>query len=351
MLTPEKNNNNNATGSSLSEDFQAAKHAKLSDIEARAIKLDLTSASPAEEKSLTPPLTTTITTTTTSDNSDNSDNNAVRVIEGQRVVYRAYRLSAEYDDVRQVYPSISLFELIVHQIPLNVRVKKWYRTHPDQPVLMTLGEDRTVVRPAEIRYYSDSPSAVYNYNILVDRLTARRFFNVPEYELQEWKDSCRAEADAVLVEEPLTGYGGGVILQILSATNEIDLLHPVLPMSRPELSRDEYDRHNYSVSFESVPAKSCAFLDCALHYKDIEVLEQPVIVKLGSSLYDHEVVAATQRYRARLRKKLRHLRLMKTALLAIDMTTSTLDVLDTLDQADDANKDSNSNNNNNNNNS
>jgi hypothetical protein len=116
-----------------------------------------------------------MTTTTATPSSDNEVTSVV--IEAQLIRYKAYSLSGdEYDSIREIHSRISLFELTAHRVPLNVRVKKWYQMHQNEPLLVTTSLDKLVTRPPEQKYYSDAvPNQRPSYNILVDRLHCQEY--------------------------------------------------------------------------------------------------------------------------------------------------------------------------------
>jgi hypothetical protein len=110
-------------------------------------------------------------------------------------------------------------------------------------------------------------------------------------------------------------------------------MHPVCANSYPEGSRDEFERHNYTISYTAVD--NCMALDCPLCFHEIQILNPPQIVILGLPLTDPQVVEANMRHRERRRKRAKQLQFIKTALQTIAVTNATFDVLDNIDEAED----------------
>lgn len=91
---------------------------------------------------------------------------------------------------------------------------------------------------------------------------------------------------------------------------------------------EEYEdkRENYVISFS--PAYGCHYLDCSLCYS--ELLNLSHIVVIGKSLHDPDVREANMRYLEGKRKRVKELRLIRSAMQAMMITTNTLSVLDSL---------------------
>ena len=178
---------------------------------------------------------------------------------------------------------------------------------------MITGSDKIVQQVLEPRFYSDLG---VTHNLLTSKLYARRFFHVKSYELDEFLQE-RQEPDVILIDESLPGIA--IVRKIATTTGEVGLLHQVVAMSNPESSTDEFERHNYTISFELIP--QCGYLDCPLCYREIEILQQSELLTVGKSRYDPDVLEATKRYRDRRKKnKLRHLKLMRLAMQAMALT-------------------------------
>jgi hypothetical protein len=139
------------------------------------------------------------------------------------------------------------------------------------------------------------------------------------------------EPDVKIVAAPLPGIA--IVREIFIATNEENLMHPVVAMSSPERGRDQFERHNYTISFEPIP-KSCQFLDCPLCYRELEILQEPELLTIGKSRYYPDVIEATKRYRERRKKRAKELQFIKTAMHAMMMTNSMLDILYNTDDID-----------------
>ena len=112
----------------------------------------------------------------------------------------------------------------------------------------------------------------------------------------------------------------------------LDWKRALIYFERPDAARNEYDRHNYSISFQA--PEQCGFLDCALCSRDVTVINPLVLVTLGKSLFDPEVQAATARYQQRMASRLKQLHLMLLAILTIALTNATFEALDAGDDGD-----------------
>jgi hypothetical protein len=111
-------------------------------------------------------------------------------------------------------------------------------------------------------------------------------------------------------------------------------MHPVIANSYPEGSKDEFERHNYTISYTAV--EDCGFLDCPLCYREIEILQQPELLTVGLSRFDPSVLEQTKKYRNRRKqKKLNHLKLMRLALQAMEVSQTIMKADDDDDDDDD----------------
>jgi hypothetical protein len=126
--------------------------------------------------------------------------------------------------------------------------------------------------------------------------------------------------------------GIAIVREIFTATNEDSLMHPIVAMSIPEASRDQFQLHNYTISFE--PVTDCGYLDCLLCYWEIEILDQPEVLTIGKSRYDPYVLEATKKYRKSRRKRIKELRFIKMTMQTIAVTNATFEVLDNIDYDD-----------------
>lgn len=66
--------------------------------------------------------------------------------------------------------------------------------------------------PQEVRYYNDFPDPQdvtgvlgASYTLLVEKLHARRFFNVAKYDLEQFQFDAMQEPDVKIVAAPLPG--------------------------------------------------------------------------------------------------------------------------------------------------
>ncbi|HEX6281476.1 MAG TPA: hypothetical protein VFZ67_04555 [Nitrososphaera sp.] len=146
--------------------------------------------------------------------------------------------------------------------------------------------------------------------------------------------------ELILIKDPISGVA--IISEIFQASKKNEILHPSYQdMTAEDNARSastpeerEYLLHNWSTSFSNVA--NCDHQDCPLCLRGdgITILEEPMLVTIGKSLYAPEVQAATKRFRLARRRRKKHLQLMKLAMQSILISNSTFDALDAIDEKD-----------------
>jgi hypothetical protein len=157
------------------------------------------------------------------------------------------------------------------------------------------GGEKIVTTITQPRYFSDKAAEIGSkpYMILPTKLTARRFENTLQFDLDEWKTEAAADAKTVLIESsPIPGIAP--VREILVASGEEPLMHEVVSEAEPE------NPHNYSISY--IPIGCRSMLDCSLHFADIRILPEPVILRIGTSVYDAEIIEINKKYASRRKR-------------------------------------------------
>lgn len=167
--------------------------------------------------------------------------------------------------------------------------------------------------------------------LVVTKLIKRRFRSALQFYIDQYKaensntsSSNDDDSNVIFLETPIPGIAP--IREILTVTREEHLMHDVIAQSDPSHeATNEYEHHNYSISFEPVNCKSK--VDCSLHFAEVEILPEPETFIVGASRYDEEVIKINKKQREH-RKRVKELKMMKTYLEALQIMNITYEVLD-----------------------
>jgi hypothetical protein len=161
--------------------------------------------------------------------------------------------------------------------------------------------------------------------IVPTKLIKRRFLGpVLQFDIDQYQTENSGDEDIVFIENSIPAIA--VITEILTVTRELHLMHEVVAQSEPEReAKDDYDRHNWTISYEPINCVSKA--DCSIHFAEVRELIPPEIVIPGLPKNHPRVIAANQK-QANRRKRLKKLKIMKAALKAMQVMNLTWDVLD-----------------------
>jgi hypothetical protein len=228
--------------------------------------------------------------------------------------YRAYRVGL-LDSRREVFNFIDLWEIECKIIPARKNNFEWHKQNNVSKPLVTMGADKNVIQIMEPRYYSESIAG--GHAVLPVTEWKRRFHEVPSIDLEGWISESNQESDVVMVQGPIAG--NAVISEVLQQTGEFENLHLSAATSNPEFDAGlDYDaRHNFSRSYELI---QCNRPDCSRCYAEIEILPETELFAVGNPRYSFENVEATNRYRARRKRILNQMKLMRLAMQAVEVT-------------------------------
>ena len=244
------------------------------------------------------------------------------------VKYRAYSTRGRRDNRRETFDIVDLWELHVKRYPLHKENFDWQRRNPNEKPLVLVGGEKRVTLVHEPRYYQETGA---DYVAVPTQLIKRRFHNVSEIEISEFIEDAKLEDSGidVMLEQPISGIAS--VREILEASAEGHLLHPVVASADPEFEgKDEYERHNYTITFEPV---SCGYMDCSLDVDKVNEFLEPQFFLLGESIHSQEFKQARLKYRER-KMRIKKLKKMRTFLKAMTVLDSTWAVLDGLDAID-----------------
>jgi hypothetical protein len=229
---------------------------------------------------------------TTTTNNHQTNNNEK---EGEEVVlYRAHSLGRKkrtqaYDD--WVYSYVDMYELHATKYPLRTENYRYYRqSHPNDPVIVNAYDNyydlnnnkRRIITLYEPQSFSERAVAVGAaplYMIVPTKLIKRRFKDTLQFDIDSYKDDNfqTENPNIIFLEFPIPGISP--IREILTVTREIDLMHEAVPQSEPEAGKSDYDRQNYTISYE--PVRCFSKVDCPLHFSPVKLLNPPEIVIPG----------------------------------------------------------------------
>jgi hypothetical protein len=260
------------------------------------------------------------------------------------IIYRAHTLGRKYRsktyDNELVYSYADLYELHATKYPLRSENYRYYRqSHPNDPVIVNaydsyydLNNDRRrIIKLQEPTSFSEraiSIGAAPSHMIVPTKLVKRRFKDTLQFDVDSYKDDNFRPEDpnVVFLEFPIPGIAP--IREILTVTGEESLMHEVIAQSEePESSKSDYDRQNYSISYE--PVRCFSKLDCPLHFAPVQELNPPEIVILGLAKEDPEVIAANKKFAAR-RKRVKTLKIIQRYMKALQIMDLNMLIMDNM---------------------
>ncbi len=147
------------------------------------------------------------------------------------------------------------------------------------------------------------------------KLIKRRFLTILQLDVDQYKAENSTDPNVIFLEEPIPGIAP--IREILTVTREEPLMHEVIAQWDTSEARTEYDRHNYSISFE--PVECFDKLDCSLHWSEVEHLPETQTFIIGASRYDPEVIAMNNKKQSERRAWVKELQLWRDYLLASEL--------------------------------
>jgi hypothetical protein len=188
-----------------------------------------------------------------------------------------------------------MFELHVTKYPVRDVNFTWHLQNSLEKHVMLKGEERRVTTITEPKYFTELAASIGSapYMLLPTQLIKRRFLGpVLQYDVDQYKAENSADENVIFIEDPLPGIA--IVREILTVTREFELLHEAVAVSEPD------DLNSYNVSFEPIPCRSK--LDCPIHFSDVRILPESVILRIGASIYDPEVIEANKKYAARRKR-------------------------------------------------
>jgi hypothetical protein len=176
------------------------------------------------------------------------------------------------------------------------------KMNPNLKPVFLVGENDRVLLLKEPRYWQSEGN---DYVVVITKLISRMFLNVSEDpDLVEYiAENTAEDSEYIFIEQSISGVS--VCREILQATNEEHLMHPVVGDSDPEQEEKEVNRYNYTITYQPV---SCDSPDCSLDWTEIQELKQPKLLILGESIHDDEKITEMNARYAKRRKLFRYKR-------------------------------------------
>src|SRR5687768_6265047 len=106
-----------------------------------------------------------------------------------------------------MYDAIDIYTLSANKIDLNHEIVDYYESHPDDPIIATVGEEK------RIKIINRDSRIPGDHIIVPMSLTMKRYFQIPAAEIdileQEVKDSGEGSKAVVTTATGGEGSGGG----------------------------------------------------------------------------------------------------------------------------------------------
>ena len=235
----------------------------------------------------------------------------------ETITYRAFA-KGRFDQRLEFYDYCDLFELQVLNVPVRQKNGRYYRENIRERPLTFSGDDQHAVLLRSENSYTLMGT---DHIVVPVMLTARRFFHVSQFDVEEWESESKESDDSAFVG-PIPGVA--VVREILENAAVDKWMHPVLSDRREPEDLDDYSAHNYTENF-TLPEQACGFIDCPVCYDEVRELDRPMIVIVGLPLNHPERMQAVKT--ARLQNLKRMQKILKV-LQVLNMTYETLDLTD-----------------------
>jgi hypothetical protein len=263
------------------------------------------------------------TTTTTTDDNDDS----------MVLSYRAYKTNKP-NLINETYAEVILYNLVVEKISVNKALLDYYdNQNPHEEIIVVEGAENYIRRMSRDSFFSKG----VEYILVPTSLQMKKYRNIPFFDLELLEGEVKAEGAtwAGCINNQGT-QPGGEITAILTNTNELQNLHPIIEdmekmttyHASAYASGGGDDTSDSYTEFYKLHDKPCGWFRCPVHYGNLQVLEKPTWFIAGLPVEGHPAVI-TLRAKKLKERKLKHL--YKLALI----NQMSMKLLDSVDSASD----------------